>query len=139
MGEKLRAVGKEFGATTGRPRRCGWLDIPQIKYTIMINGVTQLVMTKIDVLDQFDQISVCDGYQMPNGEVLTELPYDLCDQDITPQVKSFKGWNKDLTQLTSPNDFPAETQHYIESVEKMIGTPLKMISVGPGREQLIVR
>jgi adenylosuccinate synthase len=139
MGEKLRAVGKEFGATTGRPRRCGWIDIPQIKYTIMINGVTQLVMTKIDVLDQFDEISVCDGYQMPDGEVLTELPYDLCDQDITPQVKTFKGWNKDLTQITSPNDFPAETQHYIESVEKMIGTPLKMISVGPGREQLIVR
>lgn len=137
-GEGIRKAGNEFGATTGRPRRCGWIDLPALKYAIMINGVTQLIMMKADVLSDFDDIYVCTHYQM-DGETIDYMPYDIVSKDITPIYKKVKGWKKDLTKLSSMNDVPQELTDYIEYLEQELNVPITIVSVGPDRTQTIYR
>lgn len=137
-GEALRAAGGEFGATTGRPRRCGWLDLPQLNYTIMLNGVTQLVITKIDVLNSFDTIDVATAYRLENGEESQELPFDLTAVSLDPVYTAMKGWNQVIDQCRSFNEFPGALKTFIDFVEKNTGVRVSMVSTGPGREQLII-
>lgn len=138
-GERIRQEGREFGATTGRPRRCGWLDLPALKYAIMINGVTQLVMMKVDVLNIFEEIKVCTHYQLPDGTTTEQLPYDLCDTDVTPMYQSFKGWQTDLTNIRSFNEVPAELAEYVYFLEDTLDLPINFISTSPDREAIIHR
>lgn len=137
-GERLRKEGHEFGATTGRPRRCGWIDLPALKYAIMINGVTMLNMTKADVLSIFDEINVCTHY-IYRGEKIDYLPYDVSGEEIEPVYETVSGWKKDLTKLKSEDDFPRELNDYIDYLEKALATPITVVSVGPDRNQTIVR
>ncbi|WP_235297219.1 adenylosuccinate synthase [Portibacter marinus] len=137
-GEKLRKIGHEFGATTGRPRRCGWNDIPQLKYTIMINGVTQLVITKLDVLDDFEKIYVSESYTI-EGESNYQLPYDLNDSNIEPNYTEIQGWNSSLDQVESYDQLPKVAKDYIDKLEQMLDTPISMVSTGPERRKLLVR
>ena len=138
-GERIRQEGREFGATTGRPRRCGWLDLPALKYAIMINGVTQLIMMKVDVLNIFDQINVCTHYKLPDGTITDQIPYDLCDTAVTPIYQSFKGWQADLTNIRSFSDVPAELADYVYFLEDTLGLPINFISTSPDREAIIHR
>ncbi|GAB4033617.1 adenylosuccinate synthase [Spirosoma gilvum] len=138
-GERIRQEGREFGATTGRPRRTGWLDLPALKYAIMINGVTQLVMMKVDVLNIFDEIKVCTHYQLPDGTTTEQLPYDLCDTDVTPVYKAFKGWQTDLTNIRSFSDVPEALADYVYFLEDTLGLPINFISTSPDREAIIHR
>ncbi|MEO7175879.1 MAG: adenylosuccinate synthetase, partial [Saprospiraceae bacterium] len=135
-GEQLRQSGFEFGSTTGRPRRCGWIDIPQLVYTVMLNGVTQLVMTKIDVLNDFESIGIGSLYEI-NGKETAQLPYDLCDQTINPVWTMMQGWKQSLDGITNFDQLPTEAIHYIHTLSKLIGVPFSMISTGPEREKLI--
>ncbi|MBR9831719.1 adenylosuccinate synthase [bacterium] len=137
-GEELRKVGHEFGATTGRPRRCGWIDLPALKYAIMINGVTQLIMTKADVLSNFETIKVCTHYSY-KGEEIDFLPYDVLDAEIKPIYKELKGWTEDLTGLASIDEIPAALNDYIEYLERELETPITIVSVGPDRSQTLMR
>lgn len=138
-GEKLRKLGMEFGATTGRPRRCGWLDVVQLKYSIMINGVTQIALTKSDVMDHFDTITLADSY-LVDGRTTNQLPYDLCDLNYTPQYKSFPGWHCSLGEVKkSGAPLPVAFDHYIDYLEEHLEVPIPIISVGPERDQLILR
>jgi len=134
-GERLRDIGKEFGSTTGRPRRCGWLDLVALKYSLMLNGVTQLIMTKTDVLDTFDQIKIATAYSI-DGELTDRLPYDL-DADVKPVFTEMAGWKTDLTGVRSKEQFPKELNEYIRFLEKEVQVPIKYVSVGPDREQII--
>jgi len=134
-GEKLRDIGKEYGATTGRPRRCGWLDLVALKYSIMLNGVTQLIMTKTDVLDTFDVIKVATAYSI-DGELTDQMPYDL-DAEVKPVFTEMAGWNTDLTGIRSKEQFPRELKEYIMFLEKELKIPVKYVGVGPDREQII--
>jgi adenylosuccinate synthase len=134
-GERLRKLGNEFGATTGRPRRCGWLDLVALKYSIMLNGVTQLIMTKTDVLDSFDTIKVATAYSV-QGELTDQFPYDL-EAEVKPVFTEMPGWQKDLTAVRSKVDFPTELNDYIRFLEKELQVPIKYVSVGPDREQII--
>ena len=134
-GEKLRDLGKEFGSTTGRPRRCGWLDLVALKYSLMLNGVTQLIMTKTDVLDTFDVIRVATAYSV-NGELTDQMPFDL-DAEVKPVFTEMPGWNTDLTEVRSKEQFPKELKEYIAFLEKELKVPVKYVSVGPDREQII--
>ncbi|MDH3649047.1 MAG: adenylosuccinate synthetase, partial [Saprospiraceae bacterium] len=138
VGEKLRKLGLEFGATTGRPRRCGWLDLIQLKYVMMINGVTQLVMTKIDVLDEFDRIGVANAYQF-NGETTEDLPFDVTDQIHKPVLEYYQGWGCSLDGLTTYDELPSQAQYYVEALEEKLGVYFSMISTGPEREKLVLR
>lgn len=137
-GESIRKAGGEFGATTGRPRRCGWIDLPQLKYTIMINGVTQLVMTKADVLDDFDQIQAASAYLI-DGQQTEELPFDLSANCPSPIYTSYEGWKTDLTAIKNYADFPTQLRNYIETLEQELDLRFSIISVGPGRDQLVLR
>lgn len=137
-GEKLRQEGGEFGATTGRPRRCGWIDIPQLKYTIMLNGVTQICITKSDVLSAFGELNIGVAYKTNQGTQET-LPYDLCQEDLEPVYEAIQGWSEDITQVTAFDHLPVSTQDYIKTLESKLGVPISMVSVGPGREQLLLR
>lgn len=137
-GELLRKLGNEFGATTGRPRRTGWLDIPALKYAIMLNGVTDLICTKSDVLSGFEEVMLCERYDI-NGQVSDQLPFDLAAETVKPIYKSFKGWTGDLPAMRTYNQLPETFREYIEYVEAGIGVPLNMISVGPDREETISR
>jgi adenylosuccinate synthase len=137
-GEKLRAVGKEFGATTGRPRRTGWLDIPALKYACMINGVTHLIMMKSDVLSAFDEISVADFYEY-NGEKIDFLPFDLLSVNLKPVYSKVKGWNRDVTGIRTKEEIPDELESYIAFVEEKTGLPVSIVSLGPDRVQTIHR
>lgn len=137
-GEKLRTEGQEFGSTTGRPRRCGWIDLPQLRYTIMLNGVTELCMTKIDVLNIFAEIGAATRYRYGGGEH-SNLPFDLCHTDVEPVFKYFKGWNASLDGITSFDALPREARAFLEDMEMQLGVPFRMISTGPEREKLIVR
>ncbi|MBB3836536.1 adenylosuccinate synthase [Runella defluvii] len=139
VGERIRQEGREFGSTTGRPRRCGWIDLPALKYAIMINGVTQLVMMKVDVLNIFDEIQICTHYQLPDGTTTDQLPYDLCDEEVTPVYKTLKGWATSLENLHSYNEIPAELAAYIEFLEAELKLPISFISTGPDREAIIHR
>lgn len=136
IGEKLRKEGAEFGATTGRPRRCGWIDLVQLKYTCMLNGVTQLVLTKADVLNTFDTIKTCIAYELDSGET-TELPFDLTRPDLQPIYKSYKGWQTSLEDIKAFNDLPAQASDYIIELEKYLDCKVTMISTGPDRKELI--
>lgn len=136
-GEKLCAIGHEFGAVTGRRRRCGWIDLVALKYSIMINGVTQLIMMKSDVLDTFPTIKACTAYEI-DGEATTEFPFEINDS-IRPVYKELPGWNRPLTSCTSEADFPQEFKNYIDFLEKELETPITILSVGPDREQTIIR
>jgi adenylosuccinate synthase len=138
-GEELRKAGHEFGATTGRPRRCGWLDLPALKYAIMINGVTQLFMMKADVLDGFDEIKVCTNYKLKDGSLTDALPFDMCNDDFTPVYQSFKGWKTDITKLKEFKSLPEELTEYIAFIEKEVGIPINIVSVGPNRSQTLFR
>ncbi len=135
-GEKLRKLGHEFGATTGRPRRCGWNDIPQLKYTIMLNGVTQLVITKLDVLDAFEEIKICKHYKVA-GDQSDELPYDLNMAGITPEYTTIKAWNTSLDAVTTYDQLPDAAKSYVKELESILDTRISMVSTGPERHKLL--
>ncbi len=135
-GKKLAERGAEFGATTGRPRRCGWLDIPQLKYAIMVNGVTHLVMTKIDVLDEFNEIKVATGYQLHDKET-TEIPFNMPDQTIQPIYQTLPGWSTSLDNVVDFSDLPDSAKSYIQKIEDWTGVNFSMISTGPERRKLL--
>jgi adenylosuccinate synthase len=136
-GQKMRDVGNEYGSTTGRPRRCGWIDMVALKYAIMVNGVTDLIMMKTDVLDSFDTIKACTAYKI-NGELTTELPYEL-NEKVEPVYTELPGWNCDLTDVTSEGKFPETLKQYIHFIEKETGVKITIVSVGPNRNQTIIR
>ncbi len=135
-GEELRKLGNEFGATTGRPRRCGWIDLVALRYACMINGVTKVIMTKADVLDSFEELKVCTAYDI-NGEQTQEVPYQISRVKIDPVLQSFKGWNTDTTQVKEAAGLPATMGTYIDFINNYIGAPVKYVSNGPGREQIV--
>ena len=137
-GEKLRKEGNEFGSTTGRPRRCGWIDIPSLKYSIMINGVTQLLMMKADVLSIFPTIKICTHYQLKDGSITETLPYEMVNDKIVPIYREMKGWNSSLTGVTE-GDLPGELLEYISFLEQQLNVPITIISTGPDRTQTIHR
>ena len=136
--EELRQAGGEFGATTGRPRRCGWIDIPQLKYTIMINGVTQLVITKIDILNDFEEIAAATHYKI-DGKLEELPPYDLCADGIEPVFKPYKGWQTDLENINTYDALPANAKSFLEEIETMLETPITIVSKGPQRKELIIK
>ena len=135
-GEELRKTGNEFGATTGRPRRCGWIDLVALQYACMINGVTQVVMTKADVLDSFEELKMCTSY-IVNGEEKKEVPYQISKIKIEPVYKSFKGWNTNTTSAKDKNNLPAAMIDYVQFINQFIEAGVKYISNGPGREQIV--
>ena len=137
VGETICKNGNEFGAVTGRKRRCGWIDLVALKYAIMIDGVTDLIMMKSDVLDSFKTIKACVAYKM-NGEVVTEFPFSI-EEDIEPIYKELPGWNCDMTKMQSEDEFPVEFKNYIKFLEEELEVPIKIVSVGPDRAQTIVR
>jgi len=136
-GEQLRQLGHEFGATTGRARRTGWIDLPALKYAIMINGVTELIMMKADVLDTFDKIYVCTHYKY-QGETIDYMPYEIITHQPEPILKEIEGWNTDLPGIRSKDEIPAALNNYIAFLEKELNVPIKYLSVGPDRTQTIV-
>jgi adenylosuccinate synthase len=135
-GEEMRRIGREFGATTGRPRRCGWLDLPAMKYSVMINGVTRLIMTKADVLSGFESIKVCTAYRV-NGELSQDLPYSIDPKYVEPVYTSLPGWKEDLTGVRSFDALPENLKNYVKFIEHELNVPVSIISVGPDREQTI--
>ncbi len=134
-GKELRDSGNEYGSTTGRPRRCGWLDLVALKYSVMLNGVTELIMMKADVMDNFDTIKICVGYEI-KGEVVEHFPFELSD-DVKPVYVELPGWKSDLSKLKTQNEFPEELNSYISFIEDEMGIPVSIASVGPNREQTI--
>lgn len=136
-GEEIRRIGHEFGATTGRARRCGWIDLPALKYAIMLNGVTSLVMTKADVLSGFDKIYACTHYKY-NGETIDYMPYDICSIAPEPVYQELEGWNEDLTHIKSPEQIPVKLQNYLKYLESVLNVPVKYLSVGPDRMQTLI-
>lgn len=138
VGEFLRAEGGEFGATTGRPRRCGWIDLVQLRYTIMLSGVTQLVLTKVDVLNKFETLKAADAYDV-EGTVSKELPFDLVHENYHPIYTEVPGWNSDLTSMTKEENLPAACMEYVRFLEGKLGTRISMVSTGPDREELVIR
>lgn len=136
-GEKLCELGHEFGAVTGRKRRCGWIDLVALRYAVMINGVSQLIMMKSDVLDGFDTIKACVAYNI-NGQETEEFPFDICEK-VEPVYVELPGWKTDMTRMTSEDQFPEEFNAYVSFLEEELGVPVKIISVGPDREQTIIR
>lgn len=136
-GEKIREVGHEFGAVTGRPRRCGWLDLVALKYTVMLNGVTDLIMMKSDCLDTFETIKVCTSYII-DGKETNQFPFDT-EAEITPVYTEFKGWNQDLTGCRKEEELPETFKEYIRFMENFLKVPIKIISLGPDREATIER
>jgi len=137
VGENIRQLGHEFGATTGRERRCGWIDLPALKYAIMINGVTELSMMKADVLDTFEDIFVCTHY-IENGEKINYFPFEISDE-TKPVFEKMKGWNQDITKFQSEAEFPEEFSNYIKFLEKELEVPISIVSVGPNRSETIIR
>lgn len=135
-GEELRKIGSEFGATTGRPRRCGWMDLVALHYTCMINGVTQVIMTKADVLDSFATLEICTDYEI-NGKQSREIPFQLSKLKVDPVYKKFKGWNQDTSSIKTAESLPVDMISYIDYINQYIGVPVKYVSNGPGREQII--
>ena len=138
IGKKIREIGNEYGATTGRDRRCGWLDLVALKYSIQINGVTELNIMKSDVLSIFDKILVCTSYVI-NGEEINFFPYDINSKEITPIYQEFRGWNTDITEIKNEDSLPNELIDYINFIESFVNVPIKLISVGPDRTQTIIR
>ena len=136
-GDKLRATGHEFGAVTGRPRRCGWVDLVALRYAVMINGVTRLIMMKSDVLDDFDTIKACTAYRV-NGVETRDFPFDI-SEGIEPVYTGLPGWKTDMTHMQTEAEFPAEFAAYIRFLEQELQVPIKIVSVGPDRAQTIMR
>ena len=136
-GEQLRKTGNEFGSTTGRPRRCGWIDLVALQFACMINGVTQIIMTKADILDELEELKVCNGYNI-NGKAIDYVPFQMNKVDIEPVYKSFAGWQKDITAITEFDALPAQMKTYIDYLNEFLGVPVKYISNGPGRDQLVI-
>lgn len=134
-GKTIRDLGHEYGAVTGRERRCGWIDLVQLRYSIMVDGVTELIMMKSDVLDGFDTIKACVAYKLPNGTVTRDFPYEI--DNVEPVYKEIKGWKTDMTKFTSPDQFPQEFKDYIKFLEDELETRIGIISIGPDREQTI--
>ncbi|TCK66719.1 adenylosuccinate synthetase [Winogradskyella wandonensis] len=137
-GETMGRVGHEFGATTGRPRRCGWLDLVALRYACQVNGVTELIMMKGDVLSGFKTLKVCTAYKY-KGETITHLPYNIEDQNVTPIYTEIKGWDADLTGMTEASQLPEALNGYVEFLEKELNIPITVVSVGPDRKQTIHR
>ncbi|SHM11720.1 adenylosuccinate synthase [Chitinophaga sp. CF418] len=136
-GEKLRAEGNEFGATTGRPRRCGWIDLVALNYTCMLSGVTQLVMTKSDVLDAFDEVYACTAYEI-DGQQTSAMPYQLNDAEVKPIWEKHKGWSDETAAKSKHfNELPAEMKSFVKAVESYLDVPVKFVSNGPGRDQIL--
>jgi adenylosuccinate synthase len=135
-GEELRKIGNEFGATTGRPRRCGWIDLVALQFACMINGVTKIVMTKADVLDAFKELQVCTAYNI-NGKESREIPFQMDRQKPEPVYKSFTGWNKATDAAKTYTDLPDTMKTYVNFINQYLGVPVRFISNGPGREQII--
>ena len=138
-GEAMRKEGNEFGSTTGRPRRCGWLDLPALKYSIIINGVTQLFMMKADVLNIFEEIKVCTAYELPSGEQIEKLPFEINELDAKPVYKTMKGWYCSLADVKTYEAFPAPLKEYVTYLEQELKVPIKLVSIGPDRTQTIMR
>jgi adenylosuccinate synthase len=138
IGKKIRDVGHEYGATTGRDRRCGWLDLVALKYSIQINGVTELNIMKSDVLSSIDKLLVCTSYTI-DGEEINFFPYDIDSKDVIPNYIEFKGWDKDITNIKNEDDLPRELIEYIDYIESFVQVPIKLVSVGPDRKQTIYR
>ena len=138
QGELMRKEGNEFGSTTGRPRRCGWIDLPSLKYSIMINGVTQLLMMKADVLNIFSIIKVCTHYKLEDGTITNTVPYEVVSEKITPIYTELKGWNTSLSKI-SEDSMPVELSNYIDFLERELNVPITLISTGPDRTQTVHR
>lgn len=136
-GKTIRDLGHEYGAVTGRERRCGWIDLVQLRYSVMVNGVTKLIMMKSDVLDGFPTIKACVAYEMPDGSTTTELPYDI--SQVKPVYKELPGWKTDMTGFTDESQFPQAFKDYVAFLEDFLGTPIAIISIGPDRAQTIIR
>lgn len=136
-GETLRKQGHEVGATTGRPRRCGWLDLPALKYAVMLNGVTELTITKADVLTGFETIKVCTHYKL-KGEEINYMPFEI-NEPLEPVLKEFKGWKEDISKINSYEELPSEFKEYIKYIESEVNVPIKVISVGPNRSETILK
>ena len=139
VGERMREEGREFGSTTGRPRRCGWIDLPALKYAMMINGVTQLIMMKADVLNIFDEIQVCTAYEMPDGTITDQIPFEITDIKVKPVYETLKGWACSLEGMRDFNELPVELADYIKFLEKHLNLPINFISTGPDREACVLR
>ena len=135
-GELIRKTGSEFGATTGRPRRCGWIDLVALQFACMINGVTQIIMTKADILDNLDELKVCNSY-MVNGKEKNYVPFQMNKVNIEPVYKSFEGWKTDITAMNKYAELPKQMKNYIEYLNNFLKVPVKYISNGPGRDQII--
>ena len=135
-GKTIRDLGHEYGAVTGRERRCGWIDLVQLRYSVMVNGVTELIMMKSDVLDSFETIKACVAYELPDGSETKDFPYEI--DNVKPIYKDFRGWKKDMTKCKSQDEFPEEFREYVAFLENYLETRIGIISVGPDREQTIV-
>ena len=135
-GENLRKAGNEFGATTGRPRRCGWIDLVALKYACMLNGVTKIIMTKADVLDQFDPLHACTAY-VTDGQLSSEVPFQLTRVTVEPSYRQFSGWQTDITQIKTAGDLPGKLHEYISFINEEVGVPVGFLSNGPDRDQIV--
>ena len=135
-GKRIRDLGHEYGAVTGRERRCGWIDLVQLRYSVMVDGVTELIMMKSDVLDTFETIKACVAYELPDGTQTQDFPYEI--DDVKPIYKEFRGWKKDMTHCRSAAEFPQEFCEYVAFLEEYLETKIGIISIGPDREQTIV-
>ncbi|CAN5387703.1 adenylosuccinate synthase [soil metagenome] len=138
MGELLRQKGSEFGATTGRPRRCGWIDLPALKYAAMLSGLTDLIITKIDVMNDFEEIQACTDYEIA-GKKTQDLPYDLGQADLKPVYRTFPGWQKDIGNIHNFDELPSPITNYVAFLEDYLRVPITVISTGPGREEFILK
>ncbi|NJM80054.1 MAG: adenylosuccinate synthetase, partial [Flavobacterium sp.] len=138
LGEEIRQIGREFGSTTGRPRRCGWMDLPALKYACMLNGVTELFMMKTDVLNSFASLQLGVGYKLKSGESTQEFPYDLEDIAL-PIYKEVDGWNTEIASDLNYEDFPVALKKYIEHIEAYLNVPVSVVSVGPDRTETLIR
>ena len=136
-GKRIRDLGHEYGAVTGHERRCGWVDLVQLRYSIMVNGVTQLIMMKSDVLDDFDTIKACVAYELPDGSTTPDFPYDI--NNVKPVYEELEGWKTDMTRFTSEEEFPKAFNNYIKFIEDQLETPITIVSIGPDRSQTIIR
>ena len=137
-GEQIAKIGDEFGATTGRPRRCGWLDLVTLKYSVQVNGVTQLMMMKGDVLSGIDKLKICTSYDY-NGETIHHLPFSLNEENLKPKYIEMNGWHEDITQCTNFDELPSQLKGYVTFIENFLETPIRLVSVGPDRKQTIFR
>src|SRR5690606_33421659 len=138
VGEKMAKIGNEVGAVTGRPRRCGWLDLVALRYAVQVNGVTQLIMMKADVLSGFESLKVCTSYNY-KGEIVHHFPFNIEAENVTPIYTEMKGWKADLTGMSEASQLPKTLNDYIEFLEKELEVPIKIVSVGPDRKQTIHR